>query len=115
MKKLMQKSIAAAAANNTHTHPLKGGGVVFAACSTREGEGHTPNDIVRESRNPCEAQPTLDAAERESRADEPTPRISPETPLTRVETSGEGQDSGQHEIITSRAGIAGDASRREKA
>jgi hypothetical protein len=38
--KPMKNSIAAAAANNTHTHPLKGGGVVFAACSTREDRGH---------------------------------------------------------------------------
>ena len=98
MKKLMQKSIAAAAANNIHTHPPKGGGVIFAACSTREGEGHTRNDFMRELRNPCEATPTLDVAERGSLADAPTPRISPETPILRVATSGERQDGGRREI-----------------
>ena len=106
MKKLMQNSKAAAAANNIHTHPPKGGGVIFAACSTREDGGQTTETHVRESRNVKIARVDIDVADGGSHPVARMPRISPQTPLTRVEARGEGHGSERREIITSRARLA---------
>ena len=86
-KKVMQKTKAAAAANNTHTHPLKGGGVVFAACSTREEGGQkTENSGPRDSRSKAgQAQ----NARRDSETQ--TPIAIALRPLSRVESPAEGQ------------------------
>ena len=87
MKKVMQKTKAAAAANNIHTHPLKGGGVIFAACSTREGEGQKTKRLTpRDSRSKAE-KPTNAWLDRQKQ----TPRNCAQWPLPRVETSAEGQ------------------------
>lgn len=87
LTKLMKKPLAAAAANNTHTHPLQGGGVVFAACSTREeGEPKTEKTRPRDSRTL-----TDQAADCGSDSQTQTPRICAQRPLPRVETSAEGQ------------------------
>ncbi len=53
---------------------------------------------MRELRNLHERELAEDVANRESRADAPIHRASPETPLARVETSGEGQHSEPREI-----------------
>ena len=86
MKKLMQNSKAAAAANNIHTHPLKGGGVIFAACSTRENGGLTTKTQVRESRNVSNPRVEAEAADGTSHPAARMPRISPQTALPRVES-----------------------------
>jgi hypothetical protein len=88
-KKLMKKSLAAAAANNTHTHPLKGGGVVFAACSTREEAGQKttklrPRDSRSIAENPADAGSDFQTQK---------PRNRAQRPLPRVETSAEGQQT----------------------
>ncbi|MEY3481379.1 MAG: hypothetical protein RIQ71_2154 [Verrucomicrobiota bacterium] len=86
-KKLMKKSLAAAAANNTHTHPLKGGGVVFAACSTREEGGQKTGETrPRDSRSIAD-QPADAGSDRKA----PMPRNRAQKPLPRVETFAEGQ------------------------
>lgn len=87
MKKLMQNSKAAAAANNIHTHPPKGGGVIFAACSTREDGGLTTKTQVRESRNLTNPSVEVEVADGGSHSAARMPRISPQTPLPRVEGS----------------------------
>jgi len=87
LTKLMKKSLAAAAANKTHTHPLKGGGVVFAACSTREeGEPKTEKTRPRESRTLTD-QPADCGSDPQTQ----TPRICAQRPLPHVESPAEGQ------------------------
>lgn len=88
-KKLMKKSLAAAAANNTHTHPLKGGGVVFAACSTREDESQKTRETrPRDSRSIAD-QPTNAGSDLQKQM----PRNRAQEPLSRVRAATKGQDS----------------------
>jgi hypothetical protein len=84
--KPMKNSIAAAAANNTHTHPLKGGGVVFAACSTREEQGQKSKSLgPRDSRNKAD-QLTDSGCDSIT----PTPIARAQRPLSHVESPAEG-------------------------
>ena len=95
-KKLMKNSIAAAAANNTHTHPLKGGGVVFAACSTREEGGQKTKSLgPRDSRNKADH-----LADSGCDSETQTPRIRTQRPLPRVESPAEGQHTRKAEYVS---------------
>ena len=88
LTKLMKKTLAAAAANKTHTHPLKGGGVVFAACSTREEEGQKTTKLKpRDSRSKAE-KPADTGSDRQPQR----PRNRAQKPLSRVEPSEQGQE-----------------------
>jgi transposase-like protein len=95
-KKVMQKTKAAAAANNTHTHPLKGGGVVFAACSTREAGGQkTENLKPRDSRSRA-GKPADSGCDSETQK----PIAGAPRPLSRVESPAEGQHTRKTEYLS---------------
>lgn len=70
----MKKNKTAAAANNIHTHPLKGGGVIFAACSRRQDQGQKPRKKRPRDSRSTDAKPS----EGGSHAAPPTPRLEAE-------------------------------------